>query len=139
MNINRPMVGVGVFVKRDGKYLLGKRKGSHGAGEWSLPGGHLEFGESFWDCCTREVKEETGLKILELKPLTFTNNTFTKENLHYVTLFFTSHSYTGEALNIEPDKCEGWQWFSPENFPKPLFGGIVQAMNYLPELEQLYI
>jgi 8-oxo-dGTP diphosphatase len=133
------MVGVGVFVKRDGKYLLGKRKGSHGAGEWSLPGGHLEFGESFWDCCIREVQEETGLKILELKSLTFTNNTFTKENLHYVTLFFTSCSYTGEALNIEPDKCEGWQWFSPEDFPKPLFGGIVQAMNYLPELKQLYI
>ena len=40
--MKRVQVGVGVFVKRNGKILVGKRKGSHGAGTWALPGGHLE-------------------------------------------------------------------------------------------------
>ncbi|WP_134596929.1 NUDIX domain-containing protein, partial [Pseudomonas aeruginosa] len=39
-----PQVGVGVLILRDGKVLLGRRKGSHGAGCWSAPGGHLELG-----------------------------------------------------------------------------------------------
>ena len=63
--MKRPSVGVGVFVyNMDGKILLGKRKGAHGAGEWSLPGGHLEFNESFERCCEREVMEETGICLL---------------------------------------------------------------------------
>lgn len=39
------------------------RKGSHGDGEWALPGGHLEMGESFEQCAVREVEEETGIMV----------------------------------------------------------------------------
>ena len=53
-------VGVGVIIVRDGNVLLGERAGSHGAGTWALPGGHLEFGETVADCARREVLEETG-------------------------------------------------------------------------------
>ncbi len=52
-----PQVGVGVLILRDGKVLLGRRKGSHGAGCWSAPGGHLEFGEAVEDCALREALE----------------------------------------------------------------------------------
>lgn len=58
-----PQVGVGVLILRDGKVLLGRRKGSHGAGCWSAPGGHLEFGEAVEDCALREALEETGLAL----------------------------------------------------------------------------
>ena len=40
---NRPKVGLGVMVMKDGKVLLGKRKGSHGAGEYVWPGGDFVF------------------------------------------------------------------------------------------------
>ncbi len=51
----RPRVGIGVMVMKDGKVLLGKRKGSHGAGEYAWPGGHMEYMESFEDVAKREV------------------------------------------------------------------------------------
>ena len=86
--MKRPRVGLGVFVKKDGKILVGKRKGYHGGGTWALPGGHLEPGESFESCCKREVLEETGLIIKNISPVVFTNDVFHDEGLHYITLFF---------------------------------------------------
>jgi 8-oxo-dGTP diphosphatase len=63
-------VGVGCFVLNDEyprSFLFGERKGSHGAGKFALPGGHLELGESWEECATREVKEETNLDITDIR------------------------------------------------------------------------
>lgn len=128
--MKRPLVGVGVLIKRNGMFLLGKRLGEHGKGEWSLPGGHLEWGESFQECCAREVMEETGLRVVgPIQPLTFTNDIFEKRfasgivdhaHAHYVTLFFVAEC-EGEPNNREPDKCAGWEWHTMRNPPLPLF------------------
>jgi 8-oxo-dGTP diphosphatase len=53
------------------------------------PGGHLEYGESFADCAKREVLEETGLEIGEVKFLVATNDVF-GEGKHYITIFVTA-------------------------------------------------
>ena len=54
-----PRVGVGVILTNaQGQVLLGKRKGSH-APYWSIPGGHLELGESFESAAIREVAERS--------------------------------------------------------------------------------
>lgn len=84
--MDRPRVGVGILIIKDGKVLLGLRKTSHGMGTWCPPGGHLEFGESMEDCARREVLEETGMKIENLRFSTATNDVFVEDGKHYITL-----------------------------------------------------
>lgn len=125
-------VGVGVFVQHpDGRILLGKRKGSHGAGEWSLPGGHVEWGETVEHAAAREVLEETGLTVENVHKLWYGDYFCTEKDLHYVTLFLTAEVCCDPELlrTVEPDKCEGWEWFDDKSLPAPLFGLIAQAYD----------
>ncbi len=129
MDTNRPQVGVGVVIVRNGKILLGKRKGSHGAGEWSFPGGHLEYGESWEECAVRETKEETGLTVSDVRFVDVTNALFPKDRKHYVTIIMAGVSREGEAELREPDTCEGWQWFEWNALPEPLFSAITEMKS----------
>jgi 8-oxo-dGTP diphosphatase len=92
---NRPKVGVGVCIIKDGKVLLGERLGSHGENTWSFPGGHLEYGETFVECALREVSEEVGLEIGELTFVTATNDVFEVEGEHYVTIYIQAAWLSG--------------------------------------------
>lgn len=116
-----PRVGVAVFVLREGRFLLGRRRGSHGAGEWALPGGHLEFGETIEACARREVEEETGLTLGAIRLGPFSNDLFAAEGKHYVTLFVLADSGEGAPQLREPEKCEGWEWHRWSALPEPLF------------------
>ena len=120
-------VGVAVWIYKDGKVLMGKRKGSHGAGSWSLPGGHVEFGETPIDTVSREVMEETGLEVGEItrcNDFQYGHRLFPEDNKQYITLFFNAEYIGGEPRNVEPDKCEGWDWFGFDSLPSPLFGAL---------------
>jgi 8-oxo-dGTP diphosphatase len=117
----RPLVGVAVFIMKDHNVLLGKRKMSHGDGTWALPGGHLEFNEAIEDCATREVFEETGLLIKNIRYGAFTNDIFSENEKHYVTLFVVSEYDHGIPELKEPDKCHEWGWFSLSDLPSPKF------------------
>jgi 8-oxo-dGTP diphosphatase len=118
--MERPRVGVGVLILKDGKVLLGKRGFSHGIGSWCPPGGHLEFGESLEDCARREVLEETGIRISNIRFVTATNDIF-EEGKHYITLHILADWESGEPKVMEPDKLESLQWFAWESLPEPLF------------------
>lgn len=114
-------VGVGVFIFKDGKFLMQQRQGAHGAGTWSVPGGHLEFGESFEETARREVLEETGLEITNVRFGAVTNDNFVEEGKHYVTVWMISDWKNGEPRITEPDKCLKQEWRSFDNLPSPLF------------------
>jgi 8-oxo-dGTP diphosphatase len=60
---SRPVLGAAAVVIHDGKVLLIRRGQPPDAGEWSIPGGGVELGESLEDALTRELREETGLEI----------------------------------------------------------------------------
>ncbi|KAK7183094.1 hypothetical protein DPSP01_005961 [Paraphaeosphaeria sporulosa] len=108
----RPKIGVGVVIHDGaGNIVMGERAGSHGAGTMQCPGGHLEYGESFAECAKREVLEETGLEVGNVKFLVATNDVF-GEGKHYVTVFVTC-TIVGENTvpqPMEPEKCARWDW-----------------------------
>lgn len=134
----RPLVGICVVVVRrsDGKILLGKRKGSHGEGEYSTPGGHLEHGESFAACAAREVAEETGLQIGPMRFLRVLN-CIAYAPKHYVDLAFAAEWRGGEPQVLEPDKVESWDWYDPEDLPSPLFSMVPSAIAALLDAHDL--
>ena len=124
-------VGVAVLVINDkGEILFGKRKGSHGAGTWSLPGGHVDYGERPADTVRRETKEETGMDIwlvAQHKKCPWGYAIFEKEDKQYITLFFTAQCGSQEPTLVEPGKCEGWEWFPIREWPDPLFGVLTDG------------
>ena len=127
-------VGVGVLLVRDGRVLLGERRGSHGAGTWAPPGGHLEDGETVEACARREVAEETGLTPGAVMPAPYSVDPFPELGRRYVTLFVVAPDVVGEAECREPAKCAGWSWWPWDALPAPLFAPLasLRAQGYVP-------
>ena len=121
-------VGVSVIIVNDNdEVLVGTRKGSHGAGMLSVPGGHLEFNESWVTCCDRELLEEIGVNFDgEYTPFGFSEDFFhhNGEDKHYITLYFVVDDVKADSLdiqNMEPNKCEGWNWVAFKDLPEEMF------------------
>ena len=117
---SKAQVGVGVLVSKNNEILLIKRKGSHGAGTWAPPGGHIDFGESVLDCAKREVKEEIGIKIKNFKVIGFTEDLFKKDRKHYITIWVKSNWQSGK-INTSYREFSKINWFSWKKLPQPLF------------------
>jgi 8-oxo-dGTP diphosphatase len=112
-------VGANVFVVREGRLLLGLRKGVFGDGCWGLPGGHLKMNEVMIDAAARELYEETGLRA---DKFVFTNvvNDHQREG-HHIQVGFLAEDVNGEPEIKEPDRCDKWQWFPLDDLPENLF------------------
>lgn len=134
---NHPRIGVACFVWKDGKFLMAKRKGSHGSDKWSVPGGHLEYGETWAEAAKREVKEETGMEVKNLRFKAVTNDIMSSDNKHYISIWIESDWDSGEPSIIEPDKCTEIGWYDFSNLPEPLFEPCWQNLRASnPELFQ---
>ena len=118
----RPSVGLGVIIQRGERILLGQRKGWQ-EGFYSIPGGLLETGETFEEGAIREVKEETGLELIQPRVIAVTNNleTFARTGKHHISVILYTNQFRGEPTVMEPDKCAGWSWYDPRQLPEPHF------------------
>lgn len=121
MNDPYPRVGVGVWIRKDNKILLGKRRGTYAQGTWCPPGGKLDMYENPLDCAKRETKEETGIEIQNVRFMTVTNDITREYGTHYITLAFVADWKSGEPATVEPDKIGDWEWFAWNSLPEPLF------------------
>jgi len=119
---SNPIIGVGtrIWIHKNGKVLLGKRKGSLGANTYAPPGGRVEYGETWQQTMEREVLEESGLTIGNTV-LCCVGNDFFENGVHYVTICATADWVAGEPEIREPDTCIDWNWYDWETLPKPLF------------------
>jgi 8-oxo-dGTP diphosphatase len=119
--------GFGVILERDGKILLGRRhpdpdkadSAFRSAGEWCLPGGKLDWGESFEDGAIREVREETGIEIRDPEVISVHN--CRNEHAHFMTVGLVARGWEGEARVMEPDEITEWGWFPIDALPEPRY------------------
>ena len=132
MEEQRPKVGVGVLIFKEGKVLLGKRKGSHAEGVYGGTGGHLDHLESIADCAKRETMEEAGIEIENISFLCVSNVT-TYAPRHYIDIGVRADWKAGEPETLEPEKMEEWNWYDVDNLPSPLFEMIP---HYLEAIEK---
>lgn len=119
-------VGVGVMILHRGKVLLGHRPaGRQDTGGiqqpdcWALPGGKQEFGETFFDCAAREVREETGIAVENLELFSAADDI--ARDRHFLTLWVVAHSHRGEARVMERAKEDSWRWFDLKALPENLY------------------
>ena len=107
-----PVVGVGAVVVRDGRALIIKRAHEPRKGEWSLPGGLLELGESLQDAARREIKEETNLDII-VGPIIETFDRVHRDDggrirYHFVIVDFVCWSESGDAMPGSDAEDAAW-------------------------------
>jgi len=130
--------GIGIIIIRNGKVLLGRRtedvsKGTtelHGEGTWTLPGGKLQFHESFEVAARREIEEETGIYAKKLEVISVTNDMVPDK--HFVTIGLLCRDFEGEPKVMEPEEITEWRWFDFNDLPKPIFSPSEKLIrNYL--------
>jgi 8-oxo-dGTP diphosphatase len=110
---SHPQLAVSAAIFRDGKILLVRRARSPGKGFYSLPGGRVEFGEALHTALTREIDEETALRVKivglaawrEILPGTGGGG-------HYLIMSFAARWIAGEPrLN---DELDDFKWLAPD-------------------------
>ena len=114
-----PLVGVGAVIVRDDCALLIRRGQAPLLGEWSLPGGALECGETLHEAAIREAREETGLVVEVRKMLGVYERVIRSEDArvryHYVLIDFLCRPVGGQ-LKAGSDAAEAG-WFSKNELP----------------------
>ena len=115
-----PHVGIGVVVWRDGKVLLVKRKNPPAKGQWGLPGGKQQLGETIFKAAVREVREETEIDIAPVGIITaldaITRDKENKVEFHYTLVEVTADWFAGEAK--AGDDALEVQWAAPDEVEK---------------------
>src|SRR5262249_55142807 len=112
----RPVVGVGVVVWRNGKILLIQRGRPPRLGQWSLPGGGQQLGETVEDAARREVLEETALSLARIELLTVVDlverDALGAVQYHYTLIDFVARAKPGEPRAGDDAAAVGW--FAPK-------------------------
>jgi ADP-ribose pyrophosphatase YjhB (NUDIX family) len=112
-----PIAGVGAVIVHEGKVLLIQRAQEPLRGEWSLPGGALELGETIEEAVRREVLEETGLIVEPIAVVEVFDRISRDEEMrvryHYVLIDFLCR-VTGGSLACASDAADA-RWISPDD------------------------
>ena len=129
-------VTVHLFFFRQNRILLLRRFNTgFRDGEYSVPAGHLDGGETVLDAAAREAEEEVGVKI-EADDMVFSTVMHRMEDDERVDFFVHVHKWQGEPFNAEPDKCDDVRWMDINDLPANTVPYVRQALrnhlNHIP-------
>jgi 8-oxo-dGTP diphosphatase len=135
----RPIVGVGVLIEEDGRYLLVKRAAEPDAGMWSIPGGLIDVGEKAADAAAREALEETGLTVEILGRVDVVDRVVRDADggvrYHFVIIDFHARPLSGEMRAM--DDALDAVWVTPEGFTDyeltPTLVELLKRMGLYPD------
>jgi 8-oxo-dGTP diphosphatase len=115
-----PLVGVGAVIVEQGRVLLVKRGHPPLQGDWSIPGGVLELGETVRQAAVREAREETGLNVVPQELLGVFDRVLRDESgrvrYHYLLVDFLCRRVDGDLLAA--GDADEVRWFSPAELEK---------------------
>lgn len=114
-------IGCATMVVRDGKVLLGKRGKEPGYGALVIPGGGIDLYEKFEDTAKREIKEETGLEIKNLKQFGVYQIINQEKENHRVIIYWQAE-YKGGELTPASDLLDA-KFYSSEEIKKEIDAG----------------
>lgn len=126
-------VSIGILVLKDNRILFGLTKDK----KYILPVGHLEYMESFEKCAKREISEECGIKIKNIK-LQFVSNTDRYTPKHYVHIGLQAEWSSGEPKVLEPGGITEWKWIPVDNVPDNLSPGAGLTIKAFREGKDMY-
>lgn len=110
-----PLVGVGGFIHKDGKFLMLRRKFEPNKGRWALPGGLLELGEDPEEAAKREIREELGLEVVVEGLLQVANEVILDDagrvRYHFVLVDYLMRPL-GEDIQLN-EESDAYDWFDP--------------------------
>jgi 8-oxo-dGTP diphosphatase len=129
-----PVLAVGAVCVRDGRLLLVQRGRGAAIGQWAVPGGRVEFGETLADAVRRELREETGLGGT-VGPLCGIAERQT-EGHHYVILDYWVEVLTGDA--VAADDADDVTWADRSDLRRlPLVPRLVEFLAAHGVLDRL--
>lgn len=124
-------VAVHLFFVRDGRVLMLRRFNTgYEDGNYSVPAGHLDGGETVAQAAIREAREETGV---ELSPenVAVVGTMHRKSESERVDFFVAVRTWRGEPSNCEPEKCDELTWAPLDALPPNTIPYVRRALqNY---------
>jgi ADP-ribose pyrophosphatase len=134
----KPLVGVGVLIQDDDRYLLIKRAAEPDAGLWSIPGGMVELGERAKEASKREVLEETGFEVEVVEVLGVADKIVEGDGnrikFHFIIVDYLAH-LVGGSLEASSDALDA-KWVKSADFRdyemSPTLVGLLKRIDLYP-------
>ena len=124
-----------LFFRENQILLLRRFNTGFRDGEYSVPAGHLDGGETVVAAAAREAEEEIGVQI-ETNDIAFSSVMHRLEDEERVDFFVHIHKWQGEPFNAEPEKCDDLVWVETDQLPANIIPYVKQALqNHLNRIQ----
>ncbi len=124
-----------VIINSEGKFLIIQRASDNDVypSLWDIPGGTLETGEDPKEGAIREIKEETGLTVSDLKLFTYTSNIDKEKGIQFIRLIFKA-TYDSGDVKLNPREHQDYGWINISDIDD--YGMVYYLPDVLKEVNE---